>query len=171
MCKALMTLTENIVDKDKIPLNEIARVLFKCSINELKRKIKLGDIPKTIADSIQDDYIPKSALLNRKKIKRLNSQQQILYNSVVRPDYLMYGDLLHRFGTALVPYDKAAEYIFGWSKKTAITRLRSGEIKEMGLVTVRTYDSTHAPVFVLIQDIISFILANKSVVISIPDSN
>lgn len=171
MSKALQILENKNINKEQISIEEIAEIFYNLPTPTLKRKIKLGDMPKTLVDSIKNDYVPIYSFIILAKMQQRNLQQTKQSNSTLHPNYLMIGTLLQHFGTALIPYEIAAAYLFGWSKKTANARLRSGEIKELGLVTIRTYESTHSPVFVFIQDIINFILVNKNVTISTPKQN
>ncbi len=61
--------------------------------------------------------------------------------------------------------------VFEWKEGTAKSRLSSGAVAEMGLVTLRVYESTQAPVFVLVSDLADFLLLKRRVLVMKPLSD
>ena len=69
-----------------------------------------------------------------------------------------------KFGTLMIPFEEVAEEFFGWkTKKTALAKLRAGEVEKMGLIVTPTSETK---VFVQALDLITYFHTKRSITIS-----
>jgi len=167
MTSTLELLQQTYGDFEQLDLAEVAEKYFDLKVSSLKKKIKLGEIPKFFCDAITNDKVSIKALAELlDSLQAFNTTEMTTTRSISPIAKLMLqSDLTDMFGGVLIPYKIVAEKIFHWKEGTAKSRLASGKVSEMGLVTVRTYESTQAPVFVLVNDLANYLLLKRKVLI------
>lgn len=156
----LQCLLQQHNNKTHLPLELVARCYFGLSKVTFKKKLKQGELSKILSDSIIEEHISISALAETFYSLRgdaLSTNDNDLHAII------MVKSLVEYFGGALVPYKDVAEKLLNWNEGTAKARLKSGEVKKLGLSTIKTHQSPQSPVFVYVGDIMNFFLMRREV--------
>jgi len=173
MSNTLKLLQQIHGDIESLPLCDVADKYFDLKVNTLKKKIKLGEIPQSFCKAIINDLVTIESLAKLlDNLQGVNSVETVDIRSISPIAKLMLqSGLADIFGSVLIPYKAVAEEVFEWKEGTAKSRLSSGAVAEMGLVTLRVYESTQAPVFVLVSDLADFLLLKRRVLVMKPLSD
>lgn len=148
----------------ELTLIQVADLLFNGNLSKLKQQIKSGELPKFFKDNIKNDTVPIDC------VAHLIDHLRELHSASLPPTKpcisktLLIASLGQEFGSAIIPFTTIADKYFGWKEKTAKAKLASGEVNELGLITFKMYNSTQAPAFVNVIDLVNFISARRAFV-------
>ena len=145
----------------EIPTDKFVSTYLRIAASGLKRRLKDKSLSKNLSVLLSEKTISIRVLAKfiddlRKKNMNNNENTALLNITIF--------DLIQRFGTVLIPYTDVAEMYLGWTKKTAMAKI--GLANEMGLNTIKFYESNKAPVFVFAQDLAEYFIKTRAVHVS-----